>query len=295
MRGRVDSDMTQTTPAAKPNLGTFGVFGHHEQWQQLPQQALRDIEALGYGAIWAGGSPAAALDWVDPILGATETLQLATGIVNIWTADAGPVAESFHRIEKAYPGRFLLGIGVGHPEAHQEYKKPYDALTEYLDKLDEYGVPKERRVLAALGPQVLKLSARRSAGAHPYLTTPEHTAQARELIGPDAFLAPEHKVVLTTDAEKARAVGRKAVEIYLNLANYTNNWKRLGFTDDDIAKPGSDALVDSVVAHGTVDAIAARLKEHLTAGADHVPVQVLTGSENLVSALAELAGPLGLK
>ena len=145
---------------------------------------------------------------------------MATGIVNIWTAAAGPVAESFHRIDAAYPNRFLLGIGVGHPEAHTEYKKPYDALTEYLDELDEYGVPKDRRVVAALGPQVLKLSARRSAGAHPYLTTPEHTAQARELVGPDAFIAPEHKVVLTTDAEQARAVGRKALEIYLNLANY---------------------------------------------------------------------------
>ena len=118
-------------------------------------------------------------------------------------------------------------------------------------------------MVAALGPQVLKLSARRSAGAHPYLTTPEHTAQARELIGPEAFLAPEHKVVLTTDAEKARATGRKALEIYLNLANYLNNWKRLGFTDADVAKPGSDALVDAVIAYGTTDAIAARLNEHL--------------------------------
>ena len=150
-------------------------------------------------------------------------------------------------------------------------------------------------MVAALGPQVLKLSARRSAGAHPYLTTPEHTAQARELIGPDAFLAPEHKVVLTTDAEQARAVGRKALDIYLNLANYLNNWKRLGFTDADVAKPGSDALVDAVVAYGTTEAIAARLKEHLAAGADHVPVQVLTGTDKLVPALAELAGPLGLQ
>jgi probable F420-dependent oxidoreductase len=279
----------------KPQLGTFGVFGHHAQWQQLSPEQLRDIEALGYGAIWAGGSPAAELQWVDPILGATDTLQLATGIVNIWTAEAGPVAESFHRIDEAYPNRFILGIGVGHPEAHQEYKKPYDALVEYLDKLDEHGVPKDRRVVAALGPQVLKLSARRSAGAHPYLTSPEHTAQARELIGPDAFLAPEHKAVLTTDAERARAVGRKALEIYLNLANYTNNWKRLGFTDSDIAEPGSDALVDAFVAHGTVDAVAARLKEHLAAGADHVPVQVLTGIDDLVPALTELAGPLGLQ
>jgi probable F420-dependent oxidoreductase len=279
----------------KPNLGTYGVFGHHQMWQELSPEQLRDIEALGYGAIWAGGSPAAELAWVEPLLEPTSTLQVATGIVNIWTADAGPVAESFHRIDKAYPGRFLLGIGVGHPEAGHEYRKPFDALVEYLDKLDEHGVPKDRRVVAALGPQVLKLSARRAAGPHPYLTTPEHTAQARELLGPDAFIAPEHKVVLTTDAEKARAVGRKALEIYLNLTNYLNSWKRLGFSDDEVAKPGSDRLVDAVVAYGTVDEIAARLKEHLDAGADHVPVQLLTSSDKLVPALTELAGPLGLQ
>lgn len=274
----------------KPDLGRYGVFGRGA----TPQQAA-EIEALGYGAIWVGGSPPAELDWVEPLLGATERLKVATGIVNIWTAAAGPVAESFHRINTAYPGRFLLGIGVGHREAIAEYKKPLDALTEYLDKLDEYGVPKEHRVVAALGPQVLKLSARRSAGAHPYLTTPEHTAQARELIGPDAFLAPEHKAILTTDADKARAVGRQALEIYLNLNNYLNSWKRLGFNDSDVAKPGSDELVDAVVAYGTVDAIAARLKQHLDAGADHVPVQVLTSPEKLVPALTELAGPLGLR
>jgi probable F420-dependent oxidoreductase len=279
---------------AKPDLGTFGAFGHHSMWQQLTPGQLREIEGLGYGAIWAGGSPAAELSWVDPILEQTTTMKVATGIVNIWTAEPGPTAASFHRIEKAYPGRFLLGIGVGHPEAHQQYRKPIDALTDYLDKLDEYGVPKNSRVVAALGPKVLKLSAERSAGAHPYLTTPEHTAQARKLIGAEALLAPEHKAVLTTDAEKARAVGRKALEIYLNLANYLNNWKRLGFTDEDVAKPGSDRLVDALVAHGTPDEIAARLKEHISAGADHVPVQVLTGPDKLVPALTELAGPLGL-
>ncbi|MFY9919837.1 MAG: LLM class F420-dependent oxidoreductase [Mycobacterium sp.] len=277
------------------DFGTFGAFGHHSLWQRVSPEQLRDIEALGYGAIWAGGSPAAELSWVDPILEATTTLKLATGIVNIWSAEPGPVAESFHRLEKAYPDRFLLGIGVGHPEATQEYRKPIDAVTDYLDKLDEYGVPKDSRVVAALAPKMLKLSAERSAGAHPYLTTPEHTAEARKLIGPDAFIAPEHKVVLTTDAEKARATGRKALEIYLNLANYLNSWKRLGFTDEDVAKPGSDRLVDAVVAYGTPDQIAARLKEHIAAGADHVPVQVLTGPDKLVPALAELAGPLGLQ
>ncbi|MGH3554022.1 MAG: LLM class F420-dependent oxidoreductase, partial [Mycobacterium sp.] len=248
----------------------------------------------GYGAVWVGGSPPAELEWVEPILEQTTTLQVATGIVNIWSAPAKPVAESFHRIDRAYPGRFLLGIGVGHREAIAEYRKPYNALVEYLDRLDDYGVPADRRVVAALGPRVLQLSAERSAGAHPYLTTPEHTARARELIGPSAFLSPEHKVVLTTDADTARAVGRTALDIYLNLANYLNNWRRLGFTDNDVARPGSDRLVDALVAYGTTDAIAARLGEHLDAGADHVAVQVLTRPEKLVPALAELAGPLGL-
>ena len=284
--------MTDST-ASKPDLGRFGSFGRGV----TPQQA-KEIESLGYGAVWVGGSPPAELAWVEPILEATTTLQVATGIVNIWTAAAKPVAASFHRIDKAYPGRFLLGIGVGHREAITEYRKPYDALVQYLDQLDEYGVPANRRVVAALGPRVLKLSAERSAGAHPYLTTPEHTAQARELIGPSAFLAPEHKAVLTTPdkegAEKARSVGRRALDIYFNLANYRNNWKRLGFSEDEVTRPGSDRLVDSVVAYGTADEIAARLKQHLDAGADHVPVQVLAKDENLVSALAELAGPLGL-
>lgn len=276
-------------PSSGPNLGRFGSFGRGV----TPQQAT-EIEALGYGAVWVGGSPPAALSWVEPILQATTTLCVATGIVNIWSAPAQRVAESFHRIEAAYPGRFLLGIGVGHAEMISEYRKPYNALVEYLDRLDDYGVPANRRVVAALGPRVLGLSARRSAGAHPYLNTPEHTARARELIGPSAFLAPEHKVVLTTDSARARTVGRQALDMYFNLANYRNNWKRLGFTDDEVSRPGSDRLVDAVVAYGTPDAIAARLNEHLLAGADHVPIQVLTEDDNLVSALTELAKPLRL-
>lgn len=283
------TDTHASAPTAEPDLGPFGVFGRGV----TPQQA-KEIEALGYGAVWVGGSPPAELAWVEPILAATSTLQLATGIVNIWTADAGAVAESFHRIDKAYPGRFLLGIGVGHREMISEYRKPFDALVEYLDQLDEYGVPAHRRVVAALGPRVLQLSAQRSAGAHPYLTTPEHTAEARKLLGDAAFLAPEHKVVLTTDPDEARATGRAALDMYFNLVNYRNSWKRSGFGEDEVVRPGSDRLVDAVVAYGTPDAIAARLKEHRAAGADHVPVQVLTKDENLVSALAELAGPLGL-
>ena len=279
--------------ALKPDLGRFGVWLPTRSI--TPELAAR-IEALGYGAVWVGGSPDADLAWVDPALAQTTSLQLATGIVNIWSAPAPAVAESYARIESAHPGRFLLGVGVGHRERTEQYVKPYDALVGYLDALDAAMVPTSRRVLAALGPRVLALAAERSAGAHPYLTTPEHTAKAREQLGRSVFLAPEHKVVLTTDADEARAIGRKTADRYLGLSNYVNNWLRLGFTREDVRKPGSDKLIDAVVAYGTPKAIARRLGEHCEAGADHVAVQVLgaPNDEALVSALRELAGPLGL-
>ncbi len=277
----------------KPDLGRFGVF---LATRSITPELAAGIEALGYGAAWIGGSPDADLAWVDPALAQTTSLQLATGIVNIWSAPAPAVAESYARIEGDHPGRFLLGVGVGHPEHTQEYVKPYDALVSYLDELDAAVVPTSRRVLAALGPRVLRLAARRSAGAHPYLTTPEHTAAARQLVGNTVFLAPEHKVVLTTDPAEARAVGRRIVEHYLGLSNYVNNWLRLGFTEADVRKPGSDRLIDAVVAYGTLESIARRLGEHLEAGADHVAIQVLGGWDEgtLLPALGELAGPLGL-
>ncbi len=277
-------------PSLKPALGRFGVWTGEPV---SPDQAV-EIEKLGYGTVWVGASPAADLAFVEPILEKTESLQVATGIVNIWTADAGEVAESYHRIEKAFPGRFLLGVGVGHPEHTQEYTKPYQALVDYLDRLDAAKVPTSRMVVAALGPKVLKLSAQRSAGAHPYLTTPVHTGQARELLGPTVLIAPEHKVVLTDDAEKAREIGRGTVDFYLGLSNYVNNWKRLGFTEEDLERPGSDRFIDAVVAYGSPDEIAARLSEHLAAGADHVAIQVLGGGDELLSTLEELAGPLEL-
>jgi probable F420-dependent oxidoreductase len=277
----------------KPDLGRFGVW---LAFRSIKPELAARIESLGYGAAWIGGSPDAELDWVEPALAQTNSLQLATGIVNIWSAPAPAVAQSYKRIESAYPGRFLLGIGVGHREHTEEYVKPYDALVGYLDELDAAVVPTSRRVLAALGPRVLELAAERSAGAHPYLTTPEHTAKARERVGRSVFLAPEHKVVLTTDADEARRIGRETVDHYLGLSNYVNNWLRLGFSEDDVRKPGSDRLIDAVVAYGTPEAIVQRLNEHLEAGADHVAIQVLGGwtDETLLPALSELAGPLGL-
>ena len=271
------------------DLGRFGYFG----MSATPEQA-QEIERLGYGTVWIAGSPPAELSFVEPLLEATTTLKVATGIVNIWTAAAKPVAESFHRINTAYPGRFLLGIGAGHPEAQAQYRKPYEALVSYLDELDEYGVPANQRVLAALGPRVLKLSAERSAGAHPANATPEHAAQARAIIGPNALLAPVHNVVLTADAQEARAVGRAALDFYFNLTNYVSNWKRLGFTDADVTRPGSDKFIDAVVAHGTPDDVAKRLGEYLSAGANHVAILVLGAPDKVLPTLSELAGPLGL-
>jgi probable F420-dependent oxidoreductase len=277
----------------KPDLGRFGAW---LATRSISPELAAGIESLGYGAAWIGGSPDADLTWVEPALAQTTSLQLATGIVNIWSAPAPAVAESYERIEKAYPGRFLLGLGAGHREHTEEYVKPYDALVGYLDELDAAMVPTSRRVLAALGPRVLRLAAQRSAGAHPYLTTPQHTAKAREQVGKSVFLAPEHKVVLTTDRDEARAVGRRFVDHYLGLSNYVNSWLRMGFTQDDVRKPGSNRLIDAVVAYGTPEAIARRLYEHCEAGADHVAIQVLGGwnEETLLPALSELAGPLGL-
>jgi probable F420-dependent oxidoreductase len=229
-------------PTPNIDLGRFGVFtwdpGSSSRDLGLavtPEQA-QEIDRLGYGTLWVTGSPAAELSFAEPLLESTAALTVATGIVNIWTAHAKTVAESFHRINTAHPGRFVLGIGAGHPEHTEQYRKPYHALVDYLDELDEYGVPANQRVLAALGPRVLRLAADRAAGAHPYNTTPEHTAQAREIIGPNALLAPEHKVLPVADAEEALAVGRKVLNTYnyLNLTNYVNNFKRLGFTDADL-------------------------------------------------------------
>jgi probable F420-dependent oxidoreductase len=282
--------MAMTAPdISTPDLGRFGVFGLGAS----PEEA-QEIERLGYGTIWVGGSPPADLSFVEPLLESTTTLKVATGIVNVWTAAAKPVAESFHRINAAYPGRFVLGVGVGHPEAEAQYRKPYDALVSYLDELDEYGVPANQRVLAALGPRVLRLSADRTAGAHPANATPEHAAQARAIIGPNALLAPVHNVVLNRDTAQARAIARTVLDNYFNLTNYVSSWKRLGFTDTDVTRPGSDKFIDAVVAHGTADDIAKRLGEYLSAGANHVAIFVHGGPDRVLPTLSELAGPLGL-
>jgi probable F420-dependent oxidoreductase len=241
-------------------------------------QDLATLEQLGVRTAWLGGSPPADLSTVEPLLAASTTLTFTTGIVNVWDADPSVAAD--HRVAAAYPGRFTLGIGAGHrPLVGDRYTKPYEKLVSYLDGLDEGGVPVSARVLAALGPKVLGLARDRSAGAHPYLTTPEHTAQAREILGEGKLLVPEQKVVLSTDPAEARAIARDKVGFYFKLPNYTNNWLRLGFTQDDLADNGSDRLIDALVAWGDEDAIRTRIQAHHDAGADQVALQVLNNDK----------------
>jgi probable F420-dependent oxidoreductase len=271
-------------------LGTVGVWRHPSE---LTPEMAAEVEALGYGAIWLGGSPGGDLSVVENVLDETDRIAVATGIVNVWKDDAATIGADYHRITARHPGRFLLGLGIGHPEATQEYQRPYAKLVSYLDELDDLKVPADGRVLAALGPRVLQLAAERTAGAHPYLVTPEHTRWARQILGEGPLLAPDQKVVLETDPERARAIARPRVEHpYLGLTNYLSNLRRLGFTDADFADGGSDALVDALVVHGDADALARGVTAHLDAGADHVAVQAL-GPDPL-PALRALAGSLGI-
>ena len=273
----------------------LGRYGFWRRQAGFTPELAREVEALGFGAIWIGGSPPADLTEVEGLLAATDRIAIATGIVNMWASPAAEVAESYHRIATRYPGRFLLGVGIGHPEAVGQYRKPYATIVEYLDELDAGGVPVDGRALAALGPKVLAVARDRTAGAHPYLTTPHHTREARGILGDGPLLAPEQKVVLDTDVERARAIGRdKVSNPYLKLTNYRNNLLREGFTQQDL-DTASDALVDALAIHGDAATVAAGLTAHLDAGADHVCAQILVGDgAEYVPALTSLAGALGL-
>lgn len=271
------------------SLGKYGIWARPDR---ATAELAREAERLGYSAVWVGGSPA-ELTAIEPLLDVTENLVVATGIINMWQTPPDEAAMWFHRLEELHPGRFLLGLGIGHREATAEYRSPYETMVSYLDRLDADGVPVDQRVLAALGPRVLRLAAERAVGAHPYLVSTQHTAAAREQLGSGALLAPEHKVLLQPEPAVAREAARPVIDRYLQMRNYRANLHRLGFSDDDLADGGSDALIDALVAHGEPADVAAALGEHLEAGADHVTIQFL--DEDPLAAARILAEPLGLR
>src|SRR5438445_5136630 len=276
--------------AQKPiQLGAFGVWTF--QLDVLPaarmQETAAELEDLGYGALWYGEATGReALTKAALLLAGTKRMVIATGIANIYARDPVTMAAAQKTLAEAYPGRFILGLGVSHiPLVEQirghSYGKPVPSMRAYLDGMDRapyravLPTIKPGRVLAALGPKMLQLAAERTDGAHSYFVPPQHTASAREILGSDKLLAVEQAIVLETDSAKAREIARSHTSTYLKLPNYVNNLRRLGFADKHLLDGGSDQLVDAIVAWGDTTAVIDRVRAHQSAGADHVCIQVL--------------------
>ena len=271
-------------------LGPAGVWTHHFDvlGASRSRELVAELEDQGWGSIWFPetlGRDAVSNAWL--LLGATDHVVVASGIASIWARNPVGMAAAHQAIEEAFPGRFVLGLGVSHAPmvefVHQRaYEKPYSAMVSYLDAMDgvTYMSPRgdvaPRRVLAALGDRMLSLAASKANGAHPYLVTPEHTAHARDVMGDGPLLVPELRAFLGP-RDQALEAGRQSFAIYSTLPNYLNNLRRLGFDDADFTDNGSDRLIEAIVAHGSVDDIKARADEHLAAGADSVVVQVING------------------
>ncbi|MHB8293998.1 MAG: TIGR03620 family F420-dependent LLM class oxidoreductase [Acidimicrobiales bacterium] len=280
-------DLSSAGPS-RVEIGRVGIWTSalDRQPAAMAREAAAELEQLGFPTLWVGEAlRREAMSNSAMLLGATERMVVATGIANIWARDAMTMAAGQRTLAEAWPGRFLLGIGVSHaplvdPRGHS-YAKPYSAMLAYLDAMDaapyQAPMPPEEppRVLAALGPKMLALAAARSAGAHPYFVPVEHTAAARDLLGPGPLLCPEQAVVLEHDPAAARTIARAYMSAYLKLPNYTANLHRFGFSEQDTSGGGSDRLVDALIAWGGVERVAERVAEHHSAGADHVAVQVL--------------------
>lgn len=279
-----------------------GGFWLSGKTREAALEAARELDDLGYARLWTSGGFGEGVPPVyGEVLDATTRLGVASGIVSIWHAEPADVAATVARFEEEHPGRFLLGVGTSHApvvdaKAAHTYTKPYSHMVEYLDALDaaQPPVPADRRVLAALGPRMLALSATRAAGAHPYFVPAEHTAQAREILGTGPLLAPEVAVVLESDETTARGIAREYMRGYLSLPNYSNNLLRLGYTEDDVAGGGSDRLMEALIPWGHLDRVVAGIEKHYSAGADEVAIQVLTADPNAFPAAEyrELASAL---
>jgi len=251
------------------DLGTVGIWRTNRQGiDTLPL-----LDELGFGTLWIGGSP--GVEEMRAYLEATPAMTVATGILNVWQHDPADVAAEHAILVRDFPGRFLLGIGIGHPEATSEYTKPLTTMRRFFDGLDAapQPVPRGERIAAALGPKMLELAAQRSLGTHPYFVPPEHARIARAAVGPGGIVATEVAVVVETDTQTARRKAREYAGSYLSRSNYTGSLKRLGYTDADFAGGGSDRLIDDVIPHGSAEAIAEAVRAHLDAGADHVCLQ----------------------
>lgn len=273
------------------NLGRIGVWASGP-WRDRTrvaeaQDMAAELEDLGYGTVWlSGGFKGPIRDLFDPLLEATKTMTIASGIASIWHTAPDVAKVAFSEFESKYPGRFLLGIGASHAAfvegSGTSYEHPYTRMVEYLDALDKgpRPVPMERRILAALGPRMLRLAAERALGAHPYFVPVEHTAFARETLGEGRLLAPEQAVVVERDRETALRVARAHLNVYLALPNYTSNLRRLGFTDAELEPPGAETTADRLVLMGDAATVADRVGEHFAAGADHVCLQVLAADSS---------------
>ena len=261
--------------------GRVGVWTSYRPFgSERAGEAAKLLEQLGYGTWWLGGSP--HVPDVRPILEATSTLAAATGILNVWINDPAETAAADAAVRADFPERFMLGIGIGHPEATSDYRRPLTSMRNFLDGLDRSPAPPpvDGRCLAALRPKMLELACERTAGVHSYFVPVEHTRLARQALGPDKLLAPELACVVETDPARAREVARDYARLYLGLRNYTRNLLDLGFGEDDIADGGSDRLIDAVIPHGGAEQIAAVVQAHFDAGADHVCLQPL-GEEGI--------------
>ncbi|MFT3866361.1 MAG: TIGR03620 family F420-dependent LLM class oxidoreductase [Solirubrobacterales bacterium] len=275
-------------------------FGDHGVWASFRRigegngaEAAAFVEEAGFGTFWLGGSP--RLSQVRGLLEGSDRLTIGTSIVNIWAYDPADLAREFAELEADFPGRVCVGIGVGHPEATSDYKRPLTALEKFLDGLDEADadLPEDRRIIAALAPKMLAMCARRSLGTIPYFTSVDHTRWARSQIGPDALLIPELACVIDEDVERGRATAREYAQFYLGLSNYTNALLEHGFERADIEDGGSDRLIDHVIPHGSAADVAAAAQEHREAGADHVCFQPLGGTGIPAADWQALAAALG--
>src|SRR3954447_16204935 len=272
------------------DIGRIGIW--HSSRKGDPGVIAREVERLGYGALWLGGSP--GVDVARVYVEATTTLPVITGILNVWQHDPADVARDHHRLTTEHPDRFILGIGIGHPEATSDYTRPLKTMREFLDGLDaaETPVPSDERIVAALGPKMLDLAGERSLGTHPYFIDVQHTRFARERLGPDAVVAPEVAVVVEPDPETGRRHAREYAKLYLDLTNYTKNLLNFGYTEQDIADGGSDRLIDAVIPHGSAEQVAEAIRAHLEAGADHVCLQPLGHGTEPLEDFASLAKAL---